>query len=550
MSGLHTSPSSFWKKRYPDAQNYLGTKVGVFNGRSWWYATGPVLEKYESAKELILCRLTAIFTEQYCSTIHFRLYMIGTSEEAAIPTIMFFCVEKEPRKKAKKMVEDSGIMKLLPGFRTGHQATQPGVGPLVRPATQADGLPDISLEHANSSYPVLEVYLDRNRPVCHIGMPIFVRQSNNHFRQATANAVHYKGNYVFMTVAHIFSESSSDIQIERDDFDSEYDFGSGTEDVYDDAEDVEATSRASLSPFEEISEDRSEVNILDLSSSSNTDEEAIMQKDLSDILPRDTVETTIYASTQLRDSNIPPNENLEPLGVLIQPWTDQDYALIEITKEAVLPTIRTQMMASRRRKICGDSHESRKVSACTSHGLINGSISEGSAYMRVPESKNFETVYQVNLDSPLSWGDCGTGVFEFETENLIGHIVASSRTGRVAYIMAARSIMSEAHDLLAKSEIQWAIPELVGSSITANPSTSSWQQLIPIKMEPTEPIPGGLVFTTDSVSTENPDTRFNITAKAKEDPGYNSSEDRVLLGRKHRLPSLPSDTTKVNSVFQ
>jgi hypothetical protein len=46
--------------------------------------------------------------------------MIGFNLSSSKPTIMFFCEEKEPRKKAKKIIDNGGLLEGLPGYRTGH----------------------------------------------------------------------------------------------------------------------------------------------------------------------------------------------------------------------------------------------------------------------------------------------------------------------------------------------------------------------------------------------------------------------------------------------
>jgi hypothetical protein len=61
--------------------------------------------------------------------------MVGRDQVSAKPTIMFFCEDKEPRKRSKKIVNEGGLLRRLPGFRTGHRAKQPGIGLLVQPAT-------------------------------------------------------------------------------------------------------------------------------------------------------------------------------------------------------------------------------------------------------------------------------------------------------------------------------------------------------------------------------------------------------------------------------
>jgi hypothetical protein len=129
----------FWRKAqklYPEVCASLGDKVGFFHDRYWWYATGHAYQVYQEAEADIREELRALFADTYSRVLYFRLYMIGRSAELAMPTIMFFCEDKEPRKKAKKVVDECGVLNKLPGFRTGHQASQPEIGTLIQPATE------------------------------------------------------------------------------------------------------------------------------------------------------------------------------------------------------------------------------------------------------------------------------------------------------------------------------------------------------------------------------------------------------------------------------
>jgi hypothetical protein len=85
----------------------------------------------------------------------FHLYKLGRSAESAIPMIMFFCEENEPRKMAKKAIDEEGLPRKLLGFRTGHLARIPDAGKSIQSAAERE-----RLQQANEPGLVSEVYLD------------------------------------------------------------------------------------------------------------------------------------------------------------------------------------------------------------------------------------------------------------------------------------------------------------------------------------------------------------------------------------------------------
>lgn len=65
--------------------------------------------------------------------------------------------------------------------------------------------------------------------------------------------------------------------------------------------------------------------------------------------------------------------------------------------------------------------------------------------MRLPGGSKFQEVYEVVLEEPLRWGDCGVGVFDASTGDIYGHVVATSAAKDVAYIMPATLVSDMAN---------------------------------------------------------------------------------------------------------
>jgi hypothetical protein len=208
---------------YPNVHACVGNTVGHYRERDWWYAKGKAREDFQAIEQELRDQLHAAFKDTYCSSVHFQLFMIGRGRSTAKPTIMFFCDEKDARKKAKKVVDDGGLLQRLPGFRTGHQAKQPDVRSLVQPATQSgsEGQPKGSIVHTN-------VYYDPSQAIRALGMPIYVKHGNDFWQQAIAYALSNRNQTFLMSVSHVFLSASSSNTNAEDKDDSDFDFGSDT----------------------------------------------------------------------------------------------------------------------------------------------------------------------------------------------------------------------------------------------------------------------------------------------------------------------------------
>jgi hypothetical protein len=209
--------------RYPDAHACLGSKIGDVKDRTWWHTTGKARDQFNDAEDEIQQHLANVFMPKYRSIVYFDLFMIGQTEQSAIPTIMFFCVEKEPRKRAKEAIDKSQILVKLPGFRTGHIAREPIIGPLIQPAST-----DTSIGILDETSMYTEVYVDPAEPIRALGMPIYAKHSNGSWRRAVGYAVFKERKCFLMSVAHVFvKRANEDHEVIVDD-DNDFDFGSDT----------------------------------------------------------------------------------------------------------------------------------------------------------------------------------------------------------------------------------------------------------------------------------------------------------------------------------
>jgi hypothetical protein len=463
-------------KFYPNASACLGSEIGFFHDRHWWHATGPAKEQFSLVEPDIQAQLNRIFQNRYTRTVHFRLFMIGRSAEAAIPTVMFFCEEKGPRKEAQGVVDKEQLLQKLPGFRTGHLARQPEVGILIQPAKEYDGT-----HHSGHSDPTLQVYFDPSHPVQAIGMLVFAKHSNGLLRRATANAVFDGQKCVYMSVAHIFVHGDQEHFSTTIDDDSEYDFGSGTE--YDDDDElVDATSRASISSLDESSGD--EVASMSTLSGSSTCVEDIpvfpTVPSGSRMVPP-VAFTNPVTEPEVSDSSVtlPDTKTLKYLGYVSRHSTDMDWALIVVDNSDVAKILHQYERpphATYDHSTRHDYESAIQISAHTSRGLVSGHLSDSATYMRLPNSTTFQEVHEVALEVPLDWGDCGSGIFDAITAEPYGHVVASSKTRSIAYIMAASQVSMD-------SKTQWVLPPIemldaIASDTEQGQSQFEWSSVL------------------------------------------------------------------------
>jgi len=456
MGESYFSLARFWKPAvdpYPNVCACIGTEIGIFYGRYWWHATGPARHQFSLVELEIVKQLNSVFTERYSSIVLFHLYMIGRSREQAVPTIMFFCEDKEPRRMAKKIVDEGGLLKKLPSFRTGHLARQPSVGKLIQPAAGSE-----EAVSPNEPELVSRVYFDPSQPMKAIGMPIFVKQAENVFRRATANAVFDGQRFMYLTVSHAFFDNISPPPTPSVACDFECNFGSGTESE-DEEECLDVTSRASVSSLEESSDDQS--TSATNKSTTTTGPQLSPHPGAQQPLDEESAERILKKRQMQRGADDPitrqvfvSGEGLEYLGTMEQCSMELDWALIRICHVEL--NLRVAKLKKNTRKQIDQwqvvpSSENAKIIVHTSRGRIPGQFSQSATYLRLPNSTQFQKVHQVMLESALEWGDCGASVSDGLTEEHYGHIVVSSSTKQMAYIVPGIEVARS-------SATQWNIP--------------------------------------------------------------------------------------------
>jgi hypothetical protein len=405
---------------YPDVHACIGSFIGHFNERDWWHATGKAREAFKTVEKELLDHLQAAFEDTYRSIVHFHLFMIGRALSSARPTIMFFCEEKEPRKKAKKLIDESGILKQLPGFRTGQQARQPNIGTLIQPAT--DGESGLRLIQPSLR---ADVYYHPFDDIQAIGMPIFVKHSNGRWRGATAYRVFKDDECCLMTVAHVCIESIPTNIDDLSDADSDFDFGSEAGSSIRDDNQTSTT----FSATENLS---------------STSPDTLWDGDDSMDGTEDSHKTALSDGIESFGYSIPNSQSngFRRLGRLHASDLDADWALISIEDEIVLSGLMNDELAPTASYV-GEIVKGAQSLVCIAGQAkkTKGTFTENGSYIRLPGSRIFQEVYSIVLDKAIDWGDCGAICMDSELSVSYGHIVASSEDKLTVFAVPAPSVL-------------------------------------------------------------------------------------------------------------
>jgi len=453
---------------YPYSAASIGRKIGVIHGRDcWWEAVGPALCDFSALVPEIKKQL-----DTYCEAvpgsdwITFSVYMIGREEQTATPTIMFFSTDSGPRKSAMEALKKGGVLRRYPGFKTGNRALPPDVDSLVQPAIDQEMPQNDSPER-----PLMEVYYDVSKPIRAFGMAIFIKHGSNDstsVRAATANALRYGDQLLFHSVSHAFKTNSAPNIVVTEDYDSDYEIASETDDEFESDEDCDITSKGSLSPEnasentlsdEEIADDNSVRSYSSLNASTRRSPPYSQRLPLNVETLEDLNEPFLLDKPASRTlslmptaSLIPVPENLAPLGSLLMSSSDKDWALIAITNQYVLTSLialdKNEQDISPK-QVAPGPQAAHIFTRTLSGECVSGTLSETPLYTRLPNSKSFQEVYKVQLNSALVNGDCGSAIVDARTSDLYGHIVAGCKITGIAYIMAAYNVFKEMEERLS-----------------------------------------------------------------------------------------------------
>ncbi|KAF2472350.1 uncharacterized protein BDR25DRAFT_392808 [Lindgomyces ingoldianus] len=520
----------------------------VHNKDYWWEAVGPAKQEFQDLAKDITKLL-----DDYCSGLDsgwlwFGVYMIGSTEEKAVPTIMFHCQEEGPRKMAMEAIKRSQILKKHPGFKAGHKAFPPGIDKLIQPATDSKSS---TSPHAQTL--LEDIFYDPSAGLAYCGLKVYVKFDDGSIRSATANAVWDGNNFGYLSVAHVLIPGTLiEPQKGTIDCDSDYEIIDDTESEDDDEEDVDITSRGSISSKAEDSgsDKRSERSRLSPTPASQTTQSAspqLFSKSEQSLDPA-IILSSSQASQQTPSlkpahSPVPSISNLKMLGKVVKSSVDQDWVIIRILDKNVHDFLTTSPKPDLPDLdlICtsiAPSSKATSVLAYTPHGRIRGTLSESPLYMRLPYGRSFQEIYKVNLDlypnESLQSGDCGTNIIDSTTGTFYGYIVAASENTGIAYIMAAHDVYSSMKGILRKP----LVPAFTGGDIKSLEHSLEQGSSPSILSIPEIP---SIIVTRHQASS-------NVPLSPITEPSIKSSKDAGVTAR--GTSNLEHDRNNINDALE
>ncbi|KAJ8133554.1 hypothetical protein O1611_g66 [Lasiodiplodia mahajangana] len=299
----------------------------------------------------------------------------------------------------------------------------------------------------NISNAGLAIFASTAKPV--LGRRIY--NSNNrgqslpHYQHVTAGIViEVDGNYCQLTAGHAFEAESESlgngqlpISLDECRFDGQSDDGR-----YDLGHESEMTRRGSATP--------EEAGSWNGSTSGSPSEETMNSSDTDS---KDSSPVRRIHSTSGKGSEVPetlPNTNP---GILIGYLpldrsfrTPIDYAIIAIPRSSVegmgqeinalKPNLRVTSIAKVGYAECG-------VLVATHSAIIRATLIPGEVTYRGYQTPQFKKLVQVELESEVFSGDCGSPVVDESTGSLYGHIIMGVPGTKIAYIVQAFDIFQD-----------------------------------------------------------------------------------------------------------
>ena len=445
------------KQRWPCPRDSIGAWIRAIGKRHHcWAAIGPAREAFDQLGKEIKDYLECC-SNPVQHTVTWSIYMIGRNRDSVTPTVIFSCSEPKPRKEIRRIIKESGILDKYPGIETGDSSSPPDFDKLVLLAVgdiMENGLlPSVAAKKVDRSI----------LPENSFARTILIINYDGHsrsLRKSTAGGiVRFKDRVFYLTAAHPFAEATSlkPVDPENVAFECDFDGQSDTNSEDDDDVNIDITSRESLTP-----EDAREQY-----GSSLDDDSDISTQAASSTFTHGTKQSPPHFSNSIgesssitRDKDVPRQPLDGPMSFELAgdlaltssngPNPSLDYALVEI-KDPNFPLIQESSLdygsvGSRLRclqKANNISENVNVVATTSSEGILRGKLSATPSYMRLPNSKTFQATFLVSLDGHLADGDCGSWVFDHETGDFYGHIVAGSPGAGSAYIIPANQVLEE-----------------------------------------------------------------------------------------------------------
>lgn len=364
--------------------------------------------------------------------------MIGRSRDKAYPTILFCSKDTSSRQKAKRIIEESGILDAHPGIQLGVCNRPPDFD---KPRPVAAVLEQDSTAESHNS---LTFRAFSPKPMRWFSQPIIVQnqdaeQCSTSYSTA-GGLIRLHGEFYYMTVAHVFSRGESlweDEDEEESEFEVELDFDPDSSESQDRETSQQITSTGSLTSSQSRIDDASFERAITGSSSSPRS----VNKSLSEsVLQDDTEEDDSIYQNSSSGKPIAPSPSHRPETCnLIAPeflpfgtsMMGSDYTLLKI---ASFPTmIQTRFLPDLKgnfvlwpKEVAQFFPADEPMFVVTGRDeVLRGRMSSNPSFRSCANSSTFQELWTVRLSGRLVQEDCGLWVFPARTGELCGQIVAS-----------------------------------------------------------------------------------------------------------------------------
>jgi hypothetical protein len=464
---------------WPNAAESIGVFYRNMNGLSCWEAVGQAREMFTEIAAEVIVYLENNSVE-VPHKIVWSMYMVGKTKETARPVFMLCstsCMEagcqSQCRKKVRKTIEESEIIKKYQGVRIGDCSQPPDLGKVVDLVDAKEFLSQGDTKTL-ASCSILRYF---NSSVCGSQIRITSGTNYNEFRSATAGGILLSGSrFFYLTAGHVFSVpdtvASKPMRPESDDDDIEFDIEGEMDRLGGEGVSVDLTSRGSLTP--------------EPMDSDSSDDSTYVVEGITDMAfqPQIRIVPEVEEGrSSFLGSSIPPSDTtndyqkplkskptlLEFVGKLFTTSTDLDYALIEITNlnlrtfNQVPLDLNTLLYPE---NVATSLPQNCNVLAITgSTGAIKGFISRTPSYAVLPGSKKSQELWTIQLQGKLAIGDSGSWVIDAETGGLLGHIISGNPQTGAAYVVPAHNVLEHVHqrfslwlDLATKRNVEMRQP--------------------------------------------------------------------------------------------
>ncbi|KAL5120379.1 hypothetical protein ACEQ8H_001669 [Pleosporales sp. CAS-2024a] len=222
------------------------------------------------------------------------------------------------------------------------------------------------------------------------------------------------------------------------DDESDFDLGSDAESESCFEDDMEVTSRASVSSSDDVCDNTSDSTSPGSGTTITRDRDAAMNMNAS-------VESQFSepnkSSAALEGTGSQPM-SLVYLGKVVQASIDQDWALIDLTYQKLALLLGGAVSGKRRAQDDVPGPTSVFVHNHDESRYVPGELQSSTTLLRLPGISMFREFFQVDLDSAVKWGGCGALVLDAATYNPYGHVVATSANRRIAFVSPTRDIFT------------------------------------------------------------------------------------------------------------